>query len=174
MSCEIIKEYISRNFYILNEISRNITRGHELHEELLQEVMLQILERDNIVLKNYTDNDMKYYITAALKINWHSKTSPFFYKIRKERCKYTDLTFDLEYDSEQASFEKQQLFDILENSYCELDWFRKSLMDMYLTLGSLNKVSKKTSIPVTSISRYIKEAKQEIKNNIEKELGDEQ
>jgi hypothetical protein len=116
---------------------------------------------------------MKYYITAALKINWHSKTSPFFYKIRKERCTYTELSFDLEYDSEQESFEKQQLFDILEQSYCELDWFRKSLMDMYLTLGSLNKVSKKTTIPVTSISRYIKEAKLQIKNNIKKELGDE-
>jgi hypothetical protein len=46
-------------------------------------------------------------------------------------------------------------------------------MDMYLTLGSLNKVSKKTTIPVTSISRYIKEAKLQIKNNIKKELGDE-
>ena len=158
MSCKIIEEYISRNYYVLNEISKNITKGHELHQELLQEVILQILERDNIVLKNYTDNDMKYYITAALKINWHSKTSPFYYKIRKERCTYTELSFDLEYDSEQESFEKQQLFDILEYSYCELDWFRKSLMDMYLTLGSLNKVSKKTTIPVTSISRYIKEA----------------
>ena len=173
MNCNIIEDYISRNYYTLLEISKNITKGHELHQELLHEIILQLLERDNIVINN-TDNDMRYYITAVLRINWHSKTSPFFYKIRKERCTYTELTFDLEHDSEQEAFEKQHLFDILEQSYCELDWFRKSLMDMYLTLGSLNKVSKKTTIPVTTISRHIKEAKQAIRSNIEKELKNEQ
>lgn len=166
MNCKLIEDYIARNYYILNNISKNITKGHELHQELLQEVILQILERDNIVLKNYTDNDIKYYITAALKINWHSKTSPFYYKIRKERCTYTELSFDLEQDNEQESFEKQQLFNILEQEFTELDWFRKSLMEMYLTLGSLKKVSQKTTIPLTSISRYIKESKEQIKNNI--------
>jgi hypothetical protein len=166
MSCKLIEDYIAKNYYVLNGISKNITKGHELHQELLQEVILQILERDNIVLKNYTDNDIKYYITAALKINWHSKTSPFYYKIRKERCTYTELSFDLEHDTEQESFEKQQLFDILEQEFTELDWFRKSLMEMYLTLGSLKKVSQKTTIPLTSISRYIKESKEQIKNNI--------
>ena len=166
MNCKLIEDYIAKNYYVLNTISKNITKGHELHQELLQEVILQILERDNIVLKNYTDNDIKYYITAALKINWHSKTSPFYYKIRKERSTYTELTFDLQHDTEQEAYEKQQLFDILEREFTELDWFRKSLMEMYLTLGSLKKVSQKTTIPLTSISRYIKESKEQIKNNI--------
>jgi hypothetical protein len=125
-----------------------------------------LYEKKVINLKEYDDDSIRYYITAVLRINWYSKTSPFYYKIRKERVTYTELTFDMSYTTEQESFEKQELYDILEKEFTELDWFRKSLMEMYLTLGSLKKVSQKTTIPLTSISRYIKESKEQIKNNI--------
>jgi DNA-directed RNA polymerase specialized sigma subunit len=76
----------------------------------------------------------------------------------------------MSYTTEQESFEKQELYDILEKEFTELDWFRKSLMEMYLTLGSLKKVSQKTTIPLSSISRYIKESKEQIKTNINNTL----
>jgi hypothetical protein len=129
-----------------------------------------LYEKKVINLKQYDDDSIRYYITAVLRINWYSKTSPFYYKIRKERATYTELTFDMSYTTEQESFEKQELFDILEREFTELDWFRKSLMEMYLTLGSLKKVSQKTTIPLSSISRYIKESKEQIKTNINNTL----
>jgi hypothetical protein len=102
-----------------------------------------------------------------MRINWHSTTSPFYYKIRKETKNYVpiDEIYNLA-DDAQLDFEKQQLFDILEESWAELDWFRKSLFEMYMTLGSMKKVSKQTRIPVSSISRYLRESKDLIKLNI--------
>jgi len=43
-------------------------------------------------------------------------------------------------------------------------------MEMYLTLGSMKKVSLKTNIPITSISRYIKEAKQKVREDINNKI----
>jgi hypothetical protein len=169
MNCKV-EEYIKNNYYILLGISKKITKGNELHQELLHEVIVQLYEKKVINLKQYDDDSIRYYITAVLRINWYSKTSPFYYKIRKERATYTELTFDMSYTTEQESFEKQELFDILEREFTELDWFRKSLMEMYLTLGSLKKVSQKTTIPLSSISRYIKESKEQIKTNINNTL----
>jgi hypothetical protein len=165
MNCKV-EEFIKNNYYILLSISKKITKGHELHQELLHEVIVQLYEKKVINLKEYDDDSIRYYITAVLRINWHSKTSPFYYKIRKEPASYTELSFDMAYESEQEAYEKQELFDILEKSYCELSWFSKSLMEMYLTLGSLKKVSQKTTIPLSSISRYIKESKEQIKTNM--------
>jgi len=162
----LIESYINKNYYVLLNISKKITKGHELHQELLHEVFIQLYDKKVINLREYDDDSIRYYITAVLRINWYSKTSPFFYKIRKEAASYTELTFDMAYESEQEAFEKQEFYDILEKEFTELDWFRKSLMEMYLTLGSLKKVSQKTTIPLTSISRYIKESKEQIKNNI--------
>jgi hypothetical protein len=169
MNCKV-EEFIKNNYYILLGISKKITKGNELHQELLHEVIVQLYEKKVINLKEYDDDSIRYYITAVLRINWYSKTSPFYYKIRKEPSTYTELTFDMSYTTEQESFEKQELFDILEREFTELDWFRKSLMEMYLTLGSLKKVSQKTTIPLSSISRYIKESKEQIKTNINNTL----
>jgi hypothetical protein len=64
------------------------------------------------------------------------------------------------------------MYQLLEMNYAELDWFKKSLLDMYLSLNSSMKaVSRKTRIPISSISRYIKEIRTETKNNILKKLN---
>jgi hydroxymethylpyrimidine pyrophosphatase-like HAD family hydrolase len=162
-----IEKYITINYYELLKISKRITKNHELSQELLHEVIMQLYDKDEIKLKAYDDNQIKYYIVSILRTNWYSQTSPFYYKIRKETKNHVsvDEIYNLA-DDEQLNFEKQQLFDILEESWAELDWFRKSLFEMYMTLGSMKKVSNQTRIPVSSISRYLRESKDQIKLNI--------
>jgi hypothetical protein len=162
--------YITKNYYQLKSIAKKITNDDDMSHELLHECIVQLYDKNDIVLKKYDDNNIRYYITAVLRTNWYSKTSPFHYKIRKERLKYVDLTSYFDVDKEQETFEIQNLYDILEVSYSELDIFEKSLMDLYLTLGSLKKVSQSTKIPLVSISRYINEAKKNIRDDIKKNL----
>jgi hypothetical protein len=108
-----------------------------------------------------------------MRINYYSKTSPFYYKIRRENVIMSvDLStcFDLEY--EQESFESEILLQLMEQEYAELDWFKKSLLDLYLSLNSSMKaVSRKTTIPISSISRYFKEIRKETKSKIISKLN---
>jgi len=164
--------YITRNYYLLLNIAKKITKNHELHQELLHEVIMQLYDKDEIKLKAYDDDQIKYYIVSILRTNWYSTTSPFYYRIRKERANYVDINECLHMEVEQEVFEKEEILCILEQEYCELNWFHKSLMDLYMTLGSLSKVSKKTGIPLTSVSTYIKQSKLEIKTNITNRLKD--
>lgn len=170
-----IEGYITDNYYELLTISKKLTKGHELAQELLHEVILQLYDKKEIKLKKYCDNSIRYYITAILRTNFYSKTSPFYYKIRKEAQTYLELFDDYTYepiydivDEEvELALEKEKLMCILEESYVELEWFEKSIFDLYIILGSLKKVSKKTQIPVTSVSRYIKEIRNKIKTQLE-------
>jgi RNA polymerase sigma factor (sigma-70 family) len=167
-----IECFITRNYHQLLQIAKKITKkDEETSRELLHEVFLQLYSRDEIVLKEYNDDSIKYYITSIMRINYYSQTSPYYYRIRKERCKYSDLTDVLNMEDQQEQFESEQLFQLLEEQYCELDWFRKSLLDLYLSLNSLKAVSKKTTIPLTSISRYIREGKEQIRNNVVNKLN---
>jgi hypothetical protein len=78
--------------------------------------------------------------------------------------------WDMSY--EQEEFETEEMYQLLEMNYAELDWFKKSLLDLYLSLNSSMKaVSRKTRIPISSISRYIKEIRTETKNNILNKLN---
>lgn len=165
-----IECFITRNYYQLLSISKKITKNHQLSNDLLHEVLLQLYDKENIVLRSYDDNSIKYYITAIMRINFYSKTSPFYYRIRKESLKYSDISEYTNLGYEQENFEIQNIFDILEESFSELNWFHKSLMEMYLTLGSMKKVSLKTNIPITSISRYIKEAKLQVRTDVNNKI----
>ena len=169
-----IEEYITKNYYNLLTIAKRICKTNtDIHQELLHEVILQLYDKERINLKSYDDNSIKYYITAVMRINYYSKTSPFYYKIRRERILMNvDLSTCYDLPSEQESFESEELFELLEQNYSELDWFRKSLMDMYLTLNrSMAAVSRKTTIPIQSISRYIKEAREQVKTNVINKLN---
>jgi hydroxymethylpyrimidine pyrophosphatase-like HAD family hydrolase len=170
---KIIEAYITKNYYLLSNISERITKHHDLSKDLLHEVILQLYDKEEIILKSYDDNSIRYYITAILRTNFYSKTSPFYYRVRREHTLYVDLNGIAEMESDQESFEVQNIYDILEAEFSELNWFHKSLFEMYLTLGSLKKVSKKTTIPLPSISRYIKEARKEVKTKILKRLENE-
>jgi DNA-directed RNA polymerase specialized sigma24 family protein len=167
-----IEDYIVRNYFHLLQISKKITKGHELSNDLLQDVLVQLYEKNSdIVLRNYEDNDIKYYITAVMRINWNSKTSPFYYRIRKEMDKYTPISDNYEViDDMDEKMDKEILIQCLEISFAELNWFQKSVFELYMTLGSYNAVSKKTGIPLTSIARYIRESKNEIKSKIKDKL----
>lgn len=166
-----IECYITRNYYELFNIAKKITKHNDLSQDLLHEVILQLYQKEKIELKSYDDNSIKYYIVAIMRINWHSNTSPFYYKVRREIQKYSDINEILTMSDEQEDFEKQQIFDILEEEWCELSWFHKALFEMYMTLGSMKKVSKKTTIPISSISNYIKESRNTIKKNVIEKLN---
>ena len=86
-----IERYITTNYYQLLNIAKKITKNHELTSDLFHEVILQLYNKNNIVLQEYSDDQMKYYIVSVIRINWHSKTSPFYYKIRKESSRYTNI-----------------------------------------------------------------------------------
>ena len=169
-----IENYISKHYYDLLEIARKLCKTDgDIHQELLHECIIQLYSKDEIRLKNYDNNSIKYYITAVMRTNYYSKTSPFHYKIRRERIIMSvDLStcYDLEY--EQENYEREELYQLLEQEYCQLTWFQRSLMTMYLTANSSMKaVSRKTSIPISSISRYFKEIRTTTKESIINKLN---
>jgi len=163
---KLVEAYITKNYYKLLQISKRITKGHQLHQDLLHEIIIQLYNKKEINLNDYEDDTIRYWITSIMRINWYSKTSPFFYKMRKETLTYQPLNDIFEYqDNEQLVWEKEILLQSLEISYSELDFWKKGMIELYLVLGSVNKVSKYTGIPKSSIIKYVKQSKEQLRNN---------
>ena len=168
-----IEKYLSTNYYQLYNIALKMTKQDPLTKDLLHECILQLYDKEVITLKNYDDNTIKYYIVAVMRINYFSKTSPFHYRIRRERqIMNVDVETCWDLTEEQENFETEQIYQLLEESYVELDWFKKSLLDLYLSLNrSMKAVSRKTNIPNASISRYINEIRTQVKGTIKQKLN---
>jgi len=166
-----IERYITKNYYELLNICNKITKHDTFAGDLLNDVILQLYDRDNIRLNKLDDNSIKYYIIKCLTINWYSKTSPFYRKVRRESALYNEL-FDVAnlIDSDDI-FKEHHIMEIVEAEYTEISWFHKIIFEKFLLLGSLKKVSVDTRIPLTSIARYVKETKTTIKQNTFRKLN---
>ena len=166
-----INNYITRNYYELLEICNKITKHNTLAGDLLNDVILQLYDRKEIKLNNLEDNSIKYYIIKCLTINWYSKTSPFYRKVRRESTLYNELFEVANLIDSEDIFTEHSMMEIVETEFTEMDCFHKIIFNKYLTLGSLKKVSVDTRIPLTSIARYVKETKTTIKQNTFKKLN---
>ena len=169
----MIKEfnnYITREYNTLLNISNKMTKNDSYAGDLLNYVLLQIYDKPVLKLRTLDDNSIKYYIVAIMRINWFSKTSPFFRKVKRESGLYNELSLVKEIVQHEDSLEEHKLMDLMEEEWAELDWFRKKIFEKYMVMGSLKRVSKDTTIPLTSVARYVNTAKQDIKHNIFKKM----
>lgn len=166
-----INNYITKNYYELLNICNKITKKNTLAGDLLNDVILQLYDRKEIKLKSLQENDIKYYIIKCLTINWYSKTSPFFRKVRRESTLYNELFEVTNLIDNDEVFKEHHILEIIETEFTEMDWFHKIIFEKYMVLGSLKKVSTDTKIPLTSIQRYVNETKQVIKHNTFKKMN---
>jgi hypothetical protein len=168
-----INDYITKNYYELLKICNKITKNDTWAGDLLNDVLLQLYEKNEINIKKLDDNSIKYYIVKCLTINWYSKTSPFYRKVRKESSLYNELFEVMDKESDDDIFNTHKLLDIMEMEWTEVNWFNKIIFQKYITMGSLKKVSIDTTIPITSIARYVNETKAIVKHNTFKRFNNE-
>ena len=166
-----IERYITKHYYELLDICNKITKRNTLAGDLLNDVILQLYDKKEINLKSLEDKQILYYIIKCLTINWYSKSSPFYRKVRRESNLYNELFEVANLIDSEDIFTEHHMMEIVETEFTEMDWFHKIIFNKYLTLGSLKKVSVDTRIPLTSIARYVKETKTTIRQNTFKKLN---
>jgi hypothetical protein len=166
-----IERYITKHYYELLDICHKITKHDAFAGDLLNDVLVQLYDKKEIKLNKLDDNSIKYYIIKCLTINWYSKTSPFYRKIRRESTLYNELFEVANMIDDSEMFNEHEMMEIIETEFTEVGWFHKIIFNKYLTLGSLKKVSLDTRIPLTSIARYVKETRTTIKHNTFKKMN---
>jgi hypothetical protein len=112
-------------------------------------------------LDGMKDKERVYYFIRVLKNNYFSKTSPYYYQYKKNphREEFKDIEFfepqpDVEYTEELPDIEW------VNKQLSHLEWFDRDLFLLWMELGSLTAVSRKTTIPLNSVGRYINQTKQ--------------
>ena len=70
---------------IIYNVARSNNRGEDL-KDLANDIYLELLEKDEEFLNGiYERNQIQYFITRIVLNNINSKTSPYYYKYRKNK-----------------------------------------------------------------------------------------
>ena len=95
---------------LLNDIIIKITSRHQLTEELKAELFLILCEmKEDKIIKAQENNYLIYLCINILKKQYHSSTSPFHKKFRKE--KFDEMIIDDDQDDNMIDKDVQLAFD---------------------------------------------------------------
>ena len=153
----MLNDWISNNIEELKKICSRITRGQD-SEDLLQFSIEQFL--NNKKVPNIPDKEKLYFFTRIVRNNYNSKSSPYYHLYKKFQF--------LEIENIEIPYleleEDVITLDWVYNELKKLDWYYRRMMEMYIEEGcSITKLSKRTGIPLNSVSRDINKIRKILK-----------
>lgn len=165
-----LNEYITVNYDTLYQAAKNITKGHQLTEDLFQHCIEVLLtDKDGEKIQKMIDaNQLHYYFTAILIRNYHSSTSRFHYIYRKGSDMISDKdVYEVDVPEEEFDALREAKINFIEKQIEHLDWYDKQLVKLYFYENlSYRKIAELTKIPKTSIYNGITSIKNKIKNKL--------
>jgi DNA-directed RNA polymerase specialized sigma24 family protein len=162
----LINTWIENNFNELKKICDKITRGED-SDDLLQLSVEQFLK--NRKSDDIPDNEKLFFFARIVRNNYNSNSSPYYHTYRK--FKFSDIdNIDIQYLEYEEPVINLEWVKVQLN---ELEWYYKRLMELYIEEGcSISKLSKRTTIPLNSVSRDINKVRKVLLNKRKEELKD--
>jgi DNA-directed RNA polymerase specialized sigma24 family protein len=160
----LINIWIENNFNELKKICVKITRGED-SDDLFQLSVEQFLK--NKKSNNIPDNEKLFFFARIAKNNYNSNSSPYYHTYRKFKFSNIDNI-----DIQQNEYEEPIItIDWVLNELNQLEWYYKRLMELYIEEGcSISKLSRRTTIPLNSVSRDINKARKILREKRDDEL----
>lgn len=179
-------EWIELNYENIIEWSKNIAKGDQLAEDLAHYAIWQMLEhpkREALAMRERDfPNTMKAFMLTIIRNSWIGPKSPFSRTEKLHRAdigmiKRTihsdafwdslELTNEEEYDHHQDVLIEavQDILNQMDSNEGKL-WYNARLFKMWIECKNFSELSRITSIPRTSISKAVEEAKQYIKDEL--------
>ena len=150
----MIDIWITENFNELKTICRKISRN-KYCDDLFQVCLEQFIK--NKTVPTIPEKSLLYFFVGIVRNNINSTTSPYYYQYGKTKySEWVDIEIpDEEYEESPITFiwvEEQ-----IKNDKLTENWYFSRLFELYILEDcNLSKLSKRTQIPINSVSRDIK------------------
>jgi DNA-directed RNA polymerase specialized sigma24 family protein len=152
-----LNDWLSKNYDELKNICNKFSTPDEV-DDLLHLCIEQFIKNKKV--HQIPDKEKLYFFTKIVRNQYHSKSSKYHYTYR--RYQFSDVVEseipDVEYQEEQ--FNLNWVYEQLKT----IDWYYGRLFELYIEEGcSVTKLSKRTTIPINSVSRDINKVRRQLK-----------
>ena len=102
-----------------------------------------------------------FFLIRAIKNQYYSKNSYFY----RDYVRPTGVKLDYEFEVEDKVEPEYPNLEWVKNRIEQLNWYEKGIFTLYIDLGTIEKVSKQTKIPLYSIRKSINKTKKFLKES---------
>jgi len=154
------RNWIEMNYDLLYTTTRKIIKDTNQLDDFFHFILEDILRHEQ-KMDGLKDKEKMYYFVRVVKNQFFSKTSPYFYRIKRPYLTsetFEDTLLDIPDEYKEDYPPLAWVYEQLEQE----DWFYRDLFLLWIELGTLTAVSKKTTIPLNSVGRYINKIKKKL------------
>jgi DNA-directed RNA polymerase specialized sigma24 family protein len=152
-----LNDWLSKNYNELKNICNKFSTPDEV-DDLLHLCIEQFIKNKKV--HQIPDKEKLYFFTKIVRNQYHSKSSKYHYTYR--RYQFNEMV-----DNNIAEIEYQEdefNMDWVHEQLKTIDWYYGRLFELYIEEGcSVTKLSKRTTIPINSVSRDINKVRRQLK-----------
>lgn len=158
----LLNYWVSTNYNELKNICDKFSTPEEV-DDLLHICIEQFLKNKKVI--DVPDKEKLYFFTRIVRNQYKSKTSSYHYTYRKYQFNElfpTKEIVDEQYEENEIDLE--WVMNQIEKDKMDGDWYFSRLFEIYISLNcSVTNTSKKTSIPINSVSRDLNKYRKRLK-----------
>jgi hypothetical protein len=164
-----LKHWISENYSELKNICSRFSTTEEV-DDLLHLCLEEFMKNKRVT--EIPDNQKIYFFTKIVRNQYNSESSKYHYTYRK--YKFNDMVEsdipEIEYQEDQ--FNMEWVMNQIEEDKKAGNWYYSRLFEIYINLKcSVTNTSKKTSIPINSVSRDLNKYRKHLRMLRDKKLN---
>jgi len=152
-----LKHWISENYSELKNICGKFSTQEEV-DDLLHLCLEEFMKNKRVT--EIPDDQKIYFFTKIVRNQYNSESSKYHYTYRK--YKFNDM---VEADIPEIEYEEDEFnMEWVQEQLKTIDWYYARLFQLYIDEGcSVTKLSKRTTIPINSVSRDINKVRRQLK-----------
>jgi DNA-directed RNA polymerase specialized sigma24 family protein len=152
-----LKHWISENYNELKNICSKFSTTEEV-DDLLHLCLEEFMKNKRVT--EIPDEQKIYFFTKIVRNQYNSESSKYHYTYRK--YKFNDM---VDIDIPEVEYEEDQFnMEWVQEQLKKIDWYYARLFQLYIDEGcSVTKLSKRTTIPINSVSRDINKVRRQLK-----------
>jgi DNA-directed RNA polymerase specialized sigma24 family protein len=152
-----LNDWLSNNYNELKNICSKFSTSEEV-DDLLHLCIEQFL--NNKKVNEIPDKEKLFFFTKIVRNQYHSKSSKYYYTYGKYQFNdiFDNDISDVEYIEDEINL------DWVREQLKTFDWYYGRLFELYIEEGcSVTRLSKRTTIPINSVSRDINKVRRQLK-----------
>jgi DNA-directed RNA polymerase specialized sigma24 family protein len=152
-----LNDWLSKNYNELKNICNKFSTPDEV-DDLLHLCIEQFIKNKKV--HQIPDKEKLYFFTKIVRNQYHSKSSKYHYTYRRYQFNEIIDNNIAEIEYQEDEFNMDWVYEQLKT----IDWYYGRLFELYIEEGcSVTRLSKRTTIPINSVSRDINKVRRQLK-----------
>ena len=159
-----MNEYINDNYNKLRQKVRAVTKNHQNSDDLFNDLLLSLYSKPIEYQRDLVEkNKIEHWLMASAKLQFASKTSPFYYTYKKFNMDTSQLFEDTQTTEDVLEDISQEIVDYIKEELNLYSVYEKTLTTEHLIHNkSYSEIGREYSVNRKYISETVTPVKEEI------------